>query len=74
MPEIEVLTVSAEEASDGVAELWRDGKQIAYTHYDFENGDLMLRIEPHHDGAPLVVEVRSLTAALAEVDRVLAVY
>jgi hypothetical protein len=74
MPEIEVLTVSAEVASDGVAELWRDGKQIAYTHYDFENGDLMLRIEPRHDGTPLVVEVRSLTAALAEVDRVLTVY
>ena len=29
MREIEVLTVSAEEASDGVAELWRDGEQIA---------------------------------------------
>ena len=29
MREIEVLTVSAEETSDGVAELWRDGEQIA---------------------------------------------
>ena len=34
----------------------------------------MLRIEPRHDGTPLVVDVRSLTAALADVDRVLAVY
>lgn len=34
----------------------------------------MLRIEPRPDGTPLVVEVRSLTAALAEVDCVLAVY
>jgi hypothetical protein len=74
MSEIKVLSVSAEEASDGVAELWRDGKQIAYTHYDFVDGDLMLRIEPPRDGTPLVVEVRSLTAALAEIDRVLAVY
>jgi hypothetical protein len=74
MHEIEVLTVSAEEASDGVAELWRDGQQIAYTHYDFDAGGLMLRIEPRHDGTPLVVDVRSRTAALAEVDRVLAVY
>jgi hypothetical protein len=74
MHEIEVRTVSAEEASDGVAELWRDGQQIAYTHYDFDDGDLVLRIEPRYDGTPLVVEVRSLTAALAEVDRVLAVY
>jgi hypothetical protein len=74
MHEIEVRTVSAEEASDGVAELWRDGQQIAYTHYDFDDGDLVLQIEPRYDGTPLVVEVRSLTAALAEVDRVLAVY
>jgi len=72
--DIEVRTVSAGEASDGVAELWRNGEQIAYTHYDLDDGDLMLRIEPRHDGTPLVIEVRSLTAALAEVDRVLAVY
>jgi hypothetical protein len=74
MHEIEVLTVSAEGASDGIAELWRDGEQIAYTHYDFDDGELMLRIEPRHDGTSLVIEMRSLTAALAEVDRVLALY
>ena len=74
MHEIEVLTVSAAEASDGIAELRPDGEQIAYTHYDFDDGDLMLRIEPRHDGAPLVVEVRSLTAALAKIDGVLAPY
>jgi len=74
MHEIEVLTVSAAEASDGIAELRLDGEQIAYTHYDFDDGDLMLRIEPRHDGAPLVVEVRSLTAALAKIDGVLAPY
>jgi hypothetical protein len=73
MREIEVLTVN-EEASDGVAELWRDGEQIAYTRYDFDDGDLVLRIALRHDGTPHVVEVRSLAAALAEVDRVPAVY
>jgi len=31
----------------------------------------MLRIESRHDGTPLVVEVRSLTAALDEGERVL---
>lgn len=31
----------------------------------------MLRIEPNRDGGPVVVGVRSLTDALAEVDRVL---
>jgi hypothetical protein len=70
MHEIEVLTVSAERASDDIAELWRDGEQIAYTHYDFDDGDLMLRID--RDGAPLVVEMRSLTRALAEIGRILA--
>jgi hypothetical protein len=70
MHEIEVLTVSAERASDDIAELWRDGEQIAYTHYDFDDCDLMLRID--RDGAPLVVEMRSLTRALAEIGRILA--
>jgi hypothetical protein len=72
MHEIDVLGVSPEEASDGVAELWRDGEQIAYTHDDFDDGDLMLRIEPRRDGTPLVV-LRSLVAALAQVNRVLTV-
>jgi hypothetical protein len=44
----------------------------SYTHYDFDDGDLMLRIGPRRDGAPLVVEVRSLTRALAEANRILA--
>jgi hypothetical protein len=74
MSDIEVVSVSPEVASDGVAELWCDGEQIAYTHYDLDDGDLMLRIEPRHDRTPLVIDVRSLTAALAEVGRVLAVY
>jgi hypothetical protein len=32
----------------------------------------MLRIDPRRDGAPLVVEMRSLTRALAEIGRILA--
>lgn len=75
MNEIEVQIVSGEEASFGVAELWRDGEQIAYTHYDPEGGsDLQLQIDPRADGSPLVVEVGSLREALAEVERVLATY
>ena len=72
MHEIEVNTVSPEEASYGVAELWVGGQLIAYTHFD--DGDLMLRIEPRHDDAPVVVGVRGLTDALAEVNRLLAQY
>jgi hypothetical protein len=41
--------------------------------YDFDDGDLMLRIEPRRDGTPLVVEVRSLTAALTKIGSGLAV-
>jgi hypothetical protein len=74
MPEIEVRTSGAQEASDGVAELWLDGEQIAYTHYDPHDGHLLLRIDPRKDGSPLKVDVRSLTKALAEVERVLSVY
>jgi hypothetical protein len=33
---------------------------------------LTLRFEPRHDGSPVVVGLRSLTDALAEVERVLA--
>ena len=70
MHEIRVSIVSAEEASEGVAELWAGGELIAYTHY--EDGDLMLRIEPRRDGGPVVVGAHSLAAALAEADRLLA--
>jgi hypothetical protein len=70
MHEIRVITCSAEEASDGVAEFWAGGEQIAYTHLD--DGDLMLRIDPRHDGAPVVVGAHSLASALAEAGRLLA--
>jgi hypothetical protein len=70
MHEIRVSTVSAEEASEGVAELWAGGELIAYTH--FEDGDLMLRIDPRGDGAAVVVGAHSLAIALAEADRLLA--
>ena len=72
MLEIKVSTVSTEEGSYGVAELWAGGEQIGYTAFD--DGDLILRIEPRRDGSPVVVGVRSLTNALAEAERLLARY
>ena len=72
MHEIEVISVSPEEAVDGIAELWAGGELVAFTH--FEDSDLMLRIDPRRDGAPVVVGVRGLTEALAAVGRVLAVH
>jgi len=70
MHEIKVTTLSPEEEYAGVAELWAGGRLLAYTLLD--DGDLMLRIDPRHDGAPVVVGVHSLARALAEVDRSLA--
>jgi hypothetical protein len=70
MHEIEVRTLSPEEASYGVAELWSGGQQLAYTHFD--DGDLMLRVEPRDDGAAVIFGVRSLTNALDEANRLLA--
>ena len=67
MHEIKVVTISAEEAEHGVAELWAGGQQIAYTVLD--DGELKLRFVPRRDGTPVVVGVRSLTEALAEVQR-----
>ena len=72
MHEIKVNTVSAEEASYGVAELWAGGELIAFTHLD--DGDLVLRIQPRPHGDPIIVGAHALAAALEEVDRVLSVY
>ena len=72
MHEIEVRSVSPEEKSDCIAELWAGGELIAFTR--LEDGDLMLRIDPRRPkGSPVVVGVHGLTVALAEVGRVLAV-
>jgi hypothetical protein len=70
--EIKVITISAEETEHGVAELWAGGQQIAYTVYDLDSGELMLRIDARKDGEPLMLGVRELAEALAEVDRILA--
>lgn len=72
MHEVRVSVVSAEEASDGVAEFYSAGRLLGFTH--FEDGDLMLRIEPRDDGAPVVVGARGLAEALAEAKRLLASY
>ena len=72
MHEIHVSVVSAEEASYGVAEFRAGGRLIAFTRLD--DGDLMLQIEPHHDGSAVVVGAHSLAEALAEANRLLARY
>jgi hypothetical protein len=72
MHEIQVSVVSAEEASYGVAEFWSGGRLIGFTHFD--DGDLMLRVEPRDDGAPVVIGAHGLADALAEANRLLASY
>jgi hypothetical protein len=68
--DIHVSVVSAEEASVGVAEFWSGDRMIAFTRV--EEGDLTLRIEPSADG--VVLGAHALAAALAEANRLLAVY
>ena len=72
MHEIHVTVVSPEEAASGTAELWSGERLIGFTH--IEDGDLMLRIEPDHDGAAVVVGAHSLADAIAEANRLLALY
>jgi hypothetical protein len=72
MHEIHVSVVSSEEASYGTAEFWAGGRLIGFTRLD--DGDLMLCIEPRHDGSAVVVGAHGLAAALAEANRLLARY
>jgi hypothetical protein len=68
--DIDVLVVSAEEASFGVAEFWSGGRQIGFTR--IEDGELALRIGSGRDN--VVVGTHALTEALAKANRLLALY
>jgi hypothetical protein len=68
--DIHVNVVSAEEASLGVAEFWSGDRMIGFTRV--EEGDLALRIEPSPDG--VVLGAHALAEALAEANRLLALY
>jgi hypothetical protein len=70
MHDIHVSVVSAEEASLGVAEFWSGDRMIAFTR--IEEGDLTLRIEPGPDA--VVLGAHALAEALAEANRLLALY
>jgi hypothetical protein len=72
MHEINVTVAGPEEAEYGTAEFWSGGRMIAFTH--LEDGDLMLRIEPSNDGTAVVVGAHSLADAIAEANRLLALY
>jgi hypothetical protein len=72
MHEITVSVSSTEDGFDGTAELWYAGQLIAFTHY--EDGDLMLRFEPRHDGGPVVIGAHAMASALSELDRRLGLY
>ena len=68
--DIEVIVVSAEEASLGVAEFWSDHRRIGVTC--IEDGELTLRIEPSPDD--VVLGAHALAEALAAANRLLALY
>jgi hypothetical protein len=68
--DIQVNVVSAEEASLGVAEFWSGDRLIGFTL--IEDGDLTLRIGPCPD--PVALGAHALAEALAEANRLLALY
>jgi hypothetical protein len=68
--DIDVIVVSPEEASFGVAEFWEGNRQIGFTR--IEDGELALRIGPSRDC--IVLGTRALAGALAEANRLLAAY
>ncbi len=68
--DIHVIVVSPEEASFGVAEFWSGERQIGFTC--MEDGELTLRIGPSPDD--VVLGAHALTEALAEANRLLALY
>jgi hypothetical protein len=70
LDDIQVIVVSPEEASFGVAELWSGGRCVAFTC--LEEGELTLRIRPSSDD--LVLGTHALARALAEADRLLRLY
>jgi len=68
--DIRVVVVSPEEASFGVAEFWSGGRLLGVTC--LEDGELTLRIGRSTDD--VVLGAQALTKALAEADRLLALY
>jgi hypothetical protein len=66
---IDVIVVSPEEASFGVAEFWAGERQIGFTVID--DGELTLRIGRSPED--VVVAAHALAEALAEANRLLAV-
>ena len=72
MSQVRMIVVSAEEAYDGVAELWCDAELMGVTI--LSEGELQLRIESRADGQPWVVDTTSLHHALGEATELLAAY
>ena len=68
--DIQVIVVSPEEASFGVAEFWSGDRQIGVTC--LQDGELTLRIGRSADD--VVLGARALAQALAEANRLLALY
>jgi hypothetical protein len=72
MHAISVTVVSPEEAGYGTAEFWSGGRLIGFTR--IEDGDLMLQIQPGHDDSAVVLGAHGLADAIAEANRLLALY
>jgi hypothetical protein len=69
---INVIVTGPEEAYNGNAELWCGADMVAVT--TIQDGQLHLRIDPRRDGAPWVINARSLADGLVEAARRIAAY
>jgi hypothetical protein len=68
--DIHVSVVSAEEASQGVAEFWSGGRLVGFTR--IEDGEFKLRIGPSPGG--VVLGAHAVAEARAEAYRLLSLY
>ena len=69
---IHVIVASPEEAYDGIAELWSGPELVAVT--TIHEGQLHLRIDPRRDGAPWLINARSLADGLVEAAQKIAAF
>jgi hypothetical protein len=69
---IHVIVASAEEAYNGTAEIWCGADMLAVTQ--IQDGQLHLRIDPRRDGAPWVINAKSLADGLGELTRRMAAF
>ncbi len=65
--EVRVVLLGPEAADRGVVEFWQGDERLGLTLLRDEQ--VVLEIDPRHDGRPIIVGAHSLAAALADAQR-----